>query len=414
VTTSLGFIVPVVIGSICLLTVCGVYLWKQSFKLEGLLLSISGVFLLWLSNSQPQSDEQAMSDLTRLFGEIREAWTGQEAQIAQIIRNQEQLVALLGAFNETHASTLTAHEAEPQTAAGVPATPPPDSLTIEAVGGVSNEELDTIVSWIQETKSERPASVILIEPIMPHESADLDGQRRRLMNEAGRVMDHVFEEISQTIEVTRLASDTVPGPMLRLHSEASSGWQMDRFRATNDDQTSSPPRSPPSAAVTGRKASSASLTPTQAAPTAGQTLAGPRPGARASREASQNAEQETDPEGKAELGGEGSVVITFAINSSYFPPGTRTALKSFVDRMTSGALYRVQLRAGLSGSDKVAGATTPEEAMRYNNWLADRRMNRVKEWLIDNARDRALEIKSEFSADDSARRVVVRALPASS
>jgi hypothetical protein len=55
VTTNLGFIVSVVIGDICLLTVCSVYLRKQSFKLDGLLLSICGVVLLGMVNWQARS-----------------------------------------------------------------------------------------------------------------------------------------------------------------------------------------------------------------------------------------------------------------------------------------------------------------------------------------------------------------------
>jgi hypothetical protein len=413
VTTNLGFIVPGVIGSICLLTVCGVYLWKQSFKLGGLLLSICGVVLLGLSNWQAQSGEQALSDLTQDLGEFGDAWAGLEAQIAQIAKNQGQLAALLGALNETHASAFLAHQAEPQAAAGIPDALPPDSLEIEPIGGVSNEELDTIVSWIQDTKSERPGSVILIEPVMPHESADLDGQRKRLMNEAGHVMDYVFDEIGQKIEVARLSSGNVSGPKLRLRFEANSVWHRDEFRATSEDRTSSQPRPSPSTAGAWRKTSSALLQPTRATPAVRQKLARAGLDAPASREATQNAEQGLELQGKAEWGQEGGVVITFAINSSYFPPGASQTLNSLIGRMASGALYRVQLQAGLSGSDKVAGATTPEDALRYNKWLAERRLNRVRKWLTENAQDRQLEIEPKFVVDDSARRVVVRAMPTS-
>jgi hypothetical protein len=406
VTTNLGFIVPVAIGSICLLAVCSVYFWKQSFKLDGLLLSICGVVLLSLSTWQARSGDQALSDLTRQLGEIRDAWSGLEAQIAQIAKNQRQLTTLLSALKETHASAFKAHQAEPQTAAAVPDMPSSDSLEIEALGGVSGKELDAIVSWIQDIKSERPTSVILIEPVMPHESADSDGQRKRLMNEAGRVMDHVFDAIGQRIEVTRLSSDNVPGPILRLHLEASSVWDRHKSRAMSEDRTSSLPRSSPIAAETGRKTISDSSQPTHPTPAS--------LGAPTSRDANPDADQGPEPQGKAEWGQEGSVAITFAINSSYFPPGTSNALNSLVDRMASGARYRIHLQVGLGDSDKVAGATNLEEAMRYNQWLAERRINRVKEWLIENARDRQLEIEPEFLADDSSRRVVVRAMPTSS
>ena len=125
--------------------------------------------------------------MIRQLGEIRDAGRGWEAQIAQIAKNQRQLTtSLLSALKETQASAFKAHQAEPQTAAAVPDMPSSDSLEIEALGA-SGKELDAIVSWIQDIKSERPTSVILIEPVMPHEGADLDGQRKRLMNEAGRV-----------------------------------------------------------------------------------------------------------------------------------------------------------------------------------------------------------------------------------
>jgi len=82
-------------------------------------------------------------------------------------------------------------------------------------------------------------------------------------------------------------------------------------------------------------------------------------------------------------------------------------------KMSAGERYRVQLEVGVSGSDKVVGANTPEEARRYNRWLAERRMSRVREWLDENAPDRQLEIEPAFLADDSSRRLVVRVAPVS-
>jgi hypothetical protein len=67
----------------------------------------------------------------------------------------------------------------------------------------------------------------------------------------------------------------------------------------------------------------------------------------------------------------------------------------------------------VSGADTVVGATTAEEARRYNKWLAERRMARVQEWLTENAQDRQLEIEPVFQADDSSRRVLVRIVPVS-
>ncbi len=146
----------------------------------------------------------------------------------------------------------------------------------------------------------------------------------------------------------------------------------------------------------------AALEPTRAAAGA-QT-----PGA-AAPETGQSAKRQ----GKVEWGGGGDIVITFATNSSYFPPGTARRLRAMLGKMSAGERYRVQLEVGVSGSDKVVGANTPEEARRYNRWLAERRMSRVREWLDENAPDRQLEIEPAFLADDSSRRLVVRVAPVS-
>jgi outer membrane protein OmpA-like peptidoglycan-associated protein len=119
------------------------------------------------------------------------------------------------------------------------------------------------------------------------------------------------------------------------------------------------------------------------------------------------AQQNPEREGKVEWG-QDNVVITFATNSSYFPPGTSRRLSSLLGNMADGGRYRVRLEVGVSGSDTVVGATSPEEAKRYNTWLAERRLSRVREWLDENAKDRQLEVEPAFQADDSSRRVVVR------
>ncbi len=126
-------------------------------------------------------------------------------------------------------------------------------------------------------------------------------------------------------------------------------------------------------------------------------------------ETQQDADQDhPERRGKVEWGQDGNVVITFATNSSYFPPGAARRLRSLIGNLSSGKHYRVQLEVGVSGSDTVVGANSPEEARRYNKWLAERRMARVQEWLAENAKDRQLEIEPVFQADDSSRRVVVR------
>jgi outer membrane protein OmpA-like peptidoglycan-associated protein len=122
--------------------------------------------------------------------------------------------------------------------------------------------------------------------------------------------------------------------------------------------------------------------------------------------------QDPERQGKVEWG-QDNVVITFATNSSYFPPGTARRLASLLGDMAADGRYRVRLEVGVSGSDTVVGATSPEEARRYNRWLAERRLSRVREWLDENASDRQLEIEPAFQPDDNSRRVVVRVAPVS-
>jgi outer membrane protein OmpA-like peptidoglycan-associated protein len=124
------------------------------------------------------------------------------------------------------------------------------------------------------------------------------------------------------------------------------------------------------------------------------------------------AQQDPERQGKVEWG-QDNVAITFATNSSYFPPGTARRLASLLGNMVAGDRYRVRLEVGVSGSDTVVGATTAEEARAYNQWLAERRMARVREWLDENAEGRQLEIEPTFQANDDSRRVVVRVAPVS-
>jgi hypothetical protein len=152
----------------------------------------------------------------------------------------------------------------------------------------------------------------------------------------------------------------------------------------------------------------AAVEPTPAAP--GQRAQ--RAGTDAAATQQSALEQGPERQGKVEWG-QDNVVITFATNSSYFPPGTARRLSSLLGNTASGGRYRVQLEVGVSGSDTVVGASTPEEARQYNRWLAERRLDRVREWLEENVKDRQLEIEPAFQANDSSRRVVVRIAPVS-
>jgi len=101
------------------------------------------------------------------------------------------------------------------------AAPLPSVLEIEVLGGVSDEELATVVAWIEQVHARHRSSRIAVEPVMPLTSADPAGQRKRLMEEAGQIIDYVFDELNQRVDITPLVSRRVPGPRLRLMFSAT-------------------------------------------------------------------------------------------------------------------------------------------------------------------------------------------------
>jgi outer membrane protein OmpA-like peptidoglycan-associated protein len=133
---------------------------------------------------------------------------------------------------------------------------------------------------------------------------------------------------------------------------------------------------------------------------AGTTVAAkPAPAAKAS-----------DSDGKVERGSDASLVITFANNSSYFPAGAARRLRELIAGMNPARKYEIAVRVAVSSSSKVVGARSPQEAASYNRWLAERRMERVQNWLLENAAADALSFKPEYVTDES-RQVVVRLAP---
>jgi hypothetical protein len=112
--------------------------------------------------------------------------------------------------------------------------------------------------------------------------------------------------------------------------------------------------------------------------------------------------------GKVESG-DGRMVITFANNSSYFPAGATRRLRQLIAGLESGGKYEVSVQVAVSGSTKVVGARSPQEAATYNKWLAERRLERVENWLREHAAA-ALTFKPEYVTDES-RQVVVQLAP---
>jgi outer membrane protein OmpA-like peptidoglycan-associated protein len=122
----------------------------------------------------------------------------------------------------------------------------------------------------------------------------------------------------------------------------------------------------------------------------------------------------TEPKAEPAMADDGDhpLVITFPTNSSYFPPGTESQLRSLFGALQNDRRYQVLLQTSVSGSQKVVGAETPEDAEKYNKWLADRRLDRVREWLDQNVKGTELVIEPEYLANDDSRQIVVRLRPA--
>ncbi len=106
-----------------------------------------------------------------------------------------------------------------------------------------------------------------------------------------------------------------------------------------------------------------------------------------------------------------NIAIVFPTNSSYLPPGAGQQLRGLLRALGEGGSYEVVLQSSVSGSQEVVGAESAEEAKRYNQWLAERRLERVQDWLGRNAAGRTLSIKPDYRANDNSRQVVVRVKP---
>ena len=106
-----------------------------------------------------------------------------------------------------------------------------------------------------------------------------------------------------------------------------------------------------------------------------------------------------------------SLAITFEVNSSYLPANLDGRLRELAEGLEAGRGYEVEL-VGSVGNDEVAGKSA-EEALRYNRWMAERRVSRVAEFLQKNAKADTLTIKQEFALNDPSRQVLVEVRPLS-
>lgn len=104
-----------------------------------------------------------------------------------------------------------------------------------------------------------------------------------------------------------------------------------------------------------------------------------------------------------------TLTITFDVNSSYFPDSLNGRLRGLASRLKPGHTYAVEL-TGSVGNDPVANGD-PGDAASYNRWIAERRVDRVADFLRANAKAGDLTMKRAYARNDPSRRVVVKIRP---
>lgn len=127
--------------------------------------------------------------------------------------------------------------------------------------------------------------------------------------------------------------------------------------------------------------------------------------------ASKPADPVVDKKGRVVVSDSGRLEITFATNSSYIPNGWSKQLKSFLEHLDEGKSYAVRLETSIDGGGQVAGTSSEDEAARYNRWLAERRSERVKDWLMKNSKGSTIKIENSELTNDGSRRVTVELSP---
>ena len=104
-----------------------------------------------------------------------------------------------------------------------------------------------------------------------------------------------------------------------------------------------------------------------------------------------------------------TLAIVFDVNSSYLPASLDGRLRDLAARLEPGRGYEVEL-VGSVGNGDVEGKSA-EEALRYNRWMAERRVGRVAEFLRKNAKSGELTIRQDFALNDPSRQVLVEVRP---
>jgi len=129
--------------------------------------------------------------------------------------------------------------------------------------------------------------------------------------------------------------------------------------------------------------------------------------------ASLGAAHSDDEKGSVQLVDKGALEIVFATNSSFFPQGTGDQLRAFMKTLDKNQRYVLRVQTSMDTHAGVDGASSADEAQRYNAWLAERRFKRVEAWLLKNSDGRQLTLEPTLVEGDGSRRVLVEPTPLS-
>ena len=121
--------------------------------------------------------------------------------------------------------------------------------------------------------------------------------------------------------------------------------------------------------------------------------------------------EEIDKKGFAGLVDNGALEIIFATNSSYFPEGAGDQLRAFMKTLDKSKSYVLRIQTSVDGDAGVSGASSDDEAQRYNAWLAERRFKRVEAWLLKNSDGRKLTLEPSLVENDGSRRILIEPNP---
>ncbi len=103
--------------------------------------------------------------------------------------------------------------------------------------------------------------------------------------------------------------------------------------------------------------------------------------------------------------GESELDLVFETNSSWFNTSIVEQLKAWVPNAPAGAPIVLEAAVGVGD---VQGVESAEEAIQYNRWLAERRAERVRNWLQENAPQLG-QIEVRYRENDTSR--AVRVIP---